>query len=268
LKTQEFQIMRRIVPVLALCACFLLAHCGPNKRHEDRSFDSNGVRIRYQINGQGPPVVLIHGFGETLERWHSAGVVSALSPHFQVITFDVRGHGRSDKPRDRQSYGTELAADIDRLLGHLSVPKAHIVGYSMGSLVALDFAILHQERALSVVLGGAGWNPPEALDEFSQQAEAFEQGRMQTRNADEAKALAALLRGLRGLSEQEVRRINVPMAAVIGSNDHFMPNVRRLARVLPSVKVVVINGADHATALSHPGFSSALLAFLRQPSAS
>jgi pimeloyl-ACP methyl ester carboxylesterase len=61
-----------------------------------------------------------------------------------------------------------------------------------------------------------------------------------------------------------VRRITVPMAAVIGSNDRFMPNVRRLTRVLPHMKVVVINGADHATALSHPEFSSALLAFLRQ----
>jgi pimeloyl-ACP methyl ester carboxylesterase len=191
-------------------------------------------------------------------------VVSALSPHFQVITFDVRGHGRSDKPRDPESYGTELAADVDRLLRHLNLPKAHIVGYSMGALVALDFAILHQEHALSVVLGGAGWNPPEALGEFRKQAEAFEQGRIPTQNADEARALAALLRGLRGLSEQEVRRINVPMAAVIGSNDRFMPNVRRLARALPHMKVSVINGADHATALSHPEFSSALLAFLRR----
>lgn len=208
--------------------------------------------------------MLIHGFGETLERWHAAGVVSALSPHFQVITFDVRGHGRSDKPRDRQSYGTELSADVVRLLRHLNVPKAHVVGYSMGAMVALDFAILQQEHALSVVLGGAGWNPPEALDEFGKQAEAFERGAVPTRNEEEAKALAALLRGLRGLSEQEVRKIKIPIAALIGSNDRFMPNVRRLSRALPSVKVVVINGADHATATSHPEFSSALLAFLQQ----
>jgi pimeloyl-ACP methyl ester carboxylesterase len=104
----------------------------------------------------------------------------------------------------------------------------------MGAMVALDFAILHQEHAKP------------------------------TRNADEARAFAALLRGLRGLTEQEVRRINVPMAALIGSNDRFMPNVRRLTRVLPRVKVTVINGADHATAPSHPEFSSALLAFLLQ----
>jgi hypothetical protein len=125
-------------PILALCACVASLHCGPAKKTQDRFFDSNRVQIRYQVAGEGPPVVLIHGFGETLERWQSAGVVSALAPHFQVITFDVRGHGGSDKPHDRQSYGTELAADIDRLLRHLNVPKAHIVGYSMGAMVALD----------------------------------------------------------------------------------------------------------------------------------
>lgn len=256
--------MRRVLTVLALCSCLVQVYCKPEQRTQDRFFDSNGVRIRYQVTGKGAPVVLIHGFGETLERWQSAGVVSALSPHFQVITFDVRGHGSSGKPRDPKSYGTELAADVVRLLQHLNVDKAHIVGYSMGAMVALDFAILHQDEALSVILGGAGWNPPEALDEFRKQAEAFERGTVPTRNEEEAKALAALLRGLRGLSEQEVRKINVPMAALIGSNDRFMPNVRRLSSVLPQLKVIAINGADHGTAMSHPEFSSALLAFLQQ----
>jgi pimeloyl-ACP methyl ester carboxylesterase len=256
--------MRRVLTALALCLCLVHICCKREQRTQDHFFDSNGVRIRYQVTGQGPPVVLIHGFGETLERWHAAGVVSALSPHFQVITFDVRGHGSSGKPHDRQSYGTELAADIVRLLQHLNLRKAHIVGYSMGAMVALDFAILHQQHANSVVLGGAGWNPPEALDEFRKQAEAFEQGTVPTRNQEEAKALAALLRGLRGLSEQEVRGIKVPVAALIGSNDRFMPNVQRLARVLPKLQVVTIQGVDHATAMSHPEFSQALRAFLRQ----
>jgi pimeloyl-ACP methyl ester carboxylesterase len=259
---EQLILVLRIGPILALFACVLVANCGPEKNAQDRFFDSNGVRIRYQVSGQGPPVVLIHGFGETLERWRS--VVPALSPHFQVITMDVRGHGRSAKPRDAASYGTELAGDIARLLHHLGITKAHVVGYSMGALVALDFAIEHPERAASVVLGGAGWNPPEALQEFRTQAEAFEQGRFPPREGDDPKALAAMLRGIRTLSEQQVRSIKAPLAVLIGSNDRFMVNVRRLSRVQPAMQVVEIPGADHATAMDHPEFSTALLAFLRK----
>ncbi len=149
----------RLVALWACIACGYAA--APGQSTQDRFLDSDGARIRFQVSGQGPPVVLIHGFGESLEIWHQRGVVRALSPHFTVIAMDVRGHGRSGKPHDPKSYGTELSGDVVRLLDNLGATKAHIVGYSMGALVALDFAVLHQDRTLSVVLGGAGWNPPE-----------------------------------------------------------------------------------------------------------
>ena len=248
--------------LVAVWACLACGQATVDQSTQDRFFDSNGVRIRYQVWGQGPPVVLIHGFGESLEIWHRGGAARALSPHFRVIAMDMRGHGRSSKPHDPKSYGTELSGDVVRLLRHLGITKAHIVGYSMGALVALDFAVLHQEHAFSVVLGGAGWNPPETLDDFRQQAEAFEQGKVPGREGDDAKALAALLRGLRVLSEEDVRGIHVPMAALIGANDRFMANVQRLSRVVPSTQVTVIPDVDHATAPSHPKFGEALLAFL------
>jgi pimeloyl-ACP methyl ester carboxylesterase len=248
--------------LIALWACLACGAAEPGRSAEDRFFDSNGVRIRYQVWGQGPPVILIHGFGESLESWHRGGVVRTLSPHFQVIAMDVRGHGRSGKPHDQKSYGAELSGDVVRLLRHLGTTKAHIVGYSMGALVALDFAVLHQEHALSIVLAGAGWNPPETLEDFRQQAEAFEQGKIPGREGDDAKALAAMLRGLRVLSEEDVRRIRVPMAALIGANDRFMANVQRLSRALPGMQVTVIPDADHAATPDHPKFGESLLAFL------
>ncbi|MGH9944696.1 MAG: alpha/beta fold hydrolase, partial [Pyrinomonadaceae bacterium] len=168
--------------MVALWACLACGQATLEQATQDRFFDSNGIRIRYRVWGQGPPVVLIHGFGESLESWDRGGVVRTLSPHFQVIAMDVRGHGRSDKPHDRRSYGAEMSGDVVRLLRHLRITKAHVVGYSMGALVALDFAVLHQEHALSVVLGGAGWNPPETLDDFRQQAEAYEQGKAPVRD--------------------------------------------------------------------------------------
>jgi pimeloyl-ACP methyl ester carboxylesterase len=224
--------------------------------------NSNGVRIRYRVWGEGPTVVLIHGFGESLEIWERAGIVRALSPHFRVVALDMRGHGSSDKPHDPSSYGAELSGDVLRLLRNLGVAKAHIVGYSMGALVALDFGVLHQPYALSIVLGGAGWNPPETLDDFKRQAEAFEKGNIPLREGDDPKALAALLRSLRVLREEEVRSIQVPLATLIGANDRFMPAVQRLSQVLPSVQLSVIPDADHATALMNPRFGQALHGFL------
>ncbi|HET6891979.1 MAG TPA: alpha/beta hydrolase [Pyrinomonadaceae bacterium] len=258
--------MKTTVPTLVrlvmMLACLASGHAVMGQTSQDRFINSNGVRIRYQTWGQGPPVILIHGFGESLESWQRGGVVRSLSPHFQVIALDMRGQGRSDKPHDPKSYGTELSGDIVRVLRHLGIPKAHIVGYSMGALVALDFAVLHQEHTLSVVLGGAGLNPPSTLDDFRQQAEAFEQGKVPGREGDDPKALAALLRGLRVLSEEDVRRIHVPMAVLIGANDRFMPSVQRLSRILPATQVTVIPDVDHATAPSHRKFTQALLAFL------
>ena len=209
-------------------------------------------------------MILIHGFGETLERWEAAGLVRVLSPHFQVITIDVRGHGRSGKPHDPASYGAQLAADLVHLIRDRGLAKAHIVGYSMGALVALDFAVLHEEHALSVVLGGAGWIPPEAVTEFRQQAAALEQGKLPAREGDDPQALAALLRGFRVVSEEELRQISVPMAAVIGGDDRFLPNVRRLSRVLPGVEVVIIPQANHATAVAQPMFATEVLSFLQR----
>lgn len=249
--------------LLAVWAC--LASSGfsmMGQSTQDRFLDSSGVRIRYQVSGQGPPVILIHGFGESLETWGRGGVAQALSQHFRVIAIDLRGHGRSDKPQDLKSYGTELSQDVVRLMRHLGTTKAHIVGYSLGALVALDFAALHPEHTLTVVLGGAGWNPPDTLDEFRQQAEAFERGQVPGRDGDDPKALAALLRGLRVLSEEDVRGIHVPMAVLIGANDRFMPNVQRLSRVLPKTQVTVIPNVDHATTPSHSKFGEALLSFL------
>jgi pimeloyl-ACP methyl ester carboxylesterase len=249
---------------LAIVLCLAGIHCGVADRGQDRFFVSDAIRIRYRLSGQGAPVVLVHGFGETLERWETAGVVQRLSRHYQVITMDVRGHGRSTKPHDPTSYGPQLAADVVHLLRHLGVARAHIVGYSMGALVALDVGVLHHEHALSVVLGGAGWTPPEALEEFERQAAAMQQGKLPARGGDDPQALAALLRGFRVVSEEDLRRISVPMAAVIGGADRFLPDVRRLSRVLPRVEVVVIPEATHATAMDHPMFARAILAFLQK----
>jgi pimeloyl-ACP methyl ester carboxylesterase len=246
------------------CVSMLCVQCSSAQPRARDAFDSNGVRILYEVSGQGMPVILLHGFGESLEKWRETGVTKILEINFKVIAIDTRGHGGSDKPYGAGSYGTELASDIVRLMDHLHIDKAHIVGYSMGALIALDFALLHQQRAISVILVGAGWNPPEALDGFRRQAEAFENGKVPLRDIDDGRALASLLRGIRSLKEDDFRAVAIPIAAVIGSNDHFRRNVDRLARVLPTLEIVEVPGATHANILADAQFARSLLSLLRK----
>src|SRR5262249_27817382 len=101
-------------------------------------FDSNGVRIHYVDSGRGEPVVLIHGFTGTYDRhWRAPGVTEALeSAGYRAIGIDCRGHGESGKPSEPAQYGLEMVGDVVRLLDHLKIDRAHIVGYSMGGWIA------------------------------------------------------------------------------------------------------------------------------------
>ena len=112
---------------------------------QDQFFDSNGVRIRYIDQGAGPPVVLIHGFTSDIERgW--AKVQKPLSESYQVIALDCRGFGQSDKPHDPKSYGIEMSQDVVRLLDHLGIPRAHIVGHSMGAGITAQLLTTNPDR--------------------------------------------------------------------------------------------------------------------------
>lgn len=251
--TNLIRIIRTLVVLWPLASCRTTHH---------EFLESDGIRLRYQVSGRGPAVVLLHGFGEALDTWNQAGIVRPLSSHFRVLAMDVRGHGGSAKPDGVSSYGRELAADVVRLLDHHGVRKAHLVGYSMGGLIALDVAAFHQERVSSLVLGGVGWPGPAVLADFRQQALAIETGGLPGREAGDAKALVALLRSLDVLSDAEVRRITIPVLVLVGADDRFMPDVQRLSRAVPDTEVVVIPGANHATAMRQPGFRDALVAWL------
>src|SRR3954453_5722440 len=117
--------------LLALGVLGLVAGAGSP---EDQFFDSAGVRIRYIEEGQGEPVVLVHGYTSDAEaQWARTGVIQALAAQYRVIAMDLRGHGGSGKPHDPAQYGPEMSLDIVRLLDHLGIRRAHIVGYSMGA---------------------------------------------------------------------------------------------------------------------------------------
>jgi pimeloyl-ACP methyl ester carboxylesterase len=130
---------------------------GASSYAEDSVFDSKGVKIRYVTEGKGDPVVLIHGWMSDSSMWgqDSSGNTKLKGlDGFQVIALDCRGHGKSDKPHEPGQYGLEMAADVIRLLDHLKLEKAHLVGYSSGAFIAGNVAATHPTRVISVIYGG------------------------------------------------------------------------------------------------------------------
>src|SRR5690349_9337528 len=92
-------------------------------------FNSDGVKIHYTVQGKGEPVILIHGLYSSAKlNWEAPGTSALLAEHFQVIALDCRGHGQSDKPTAEGSYGTNMVGDVVRLMDHLKISKARVVG--------------------------------------------------------------------------------------------------------------------------------------------
>ena len=111
-------------------------------------------------------MILVHGLAlNMLGNWMLPRVFQRLSRRYRVIALDNRGHGKSDKPYDPAQYGLELVDDVVRLMDHLGIAKAHVVGYSLGGFITLKLALRHPDRLLSAAPCGAGWsaNPAEEL---------------------------------------------------------------------------------------------------------
>lgn len=123
------------------------------------------TRIHYELEGNGPPLVLVHGFTSSLESWYDAGYVEPLSRSYRLILVDVRGHGASDKPHDPDAYASAIvAADIAGVLDDVGVDRTHFFGYSMGARLGYTAAKYARDRLASVALGG--WAPGASTPEI------------------------------------------------------------------------------------------------------
>jgi pimeloyl-ACP methyl ester carboxylesterase len=118
---------------------------------------NHGVRIHYRVEGDGPPLVLQHGYTQSVVDWDDAGYVAALRDEFRLILIDSRGHGASDKPHDPAAYTLDKrAGDVVAVLDDLGISKAHFWGYSMGSWIGFGMAKHAPARVDRLVLGGPG----------------------------------------------------------------------------------------------------------------
>ena len=203
---------------------------------ESQFFDVKGVKIHFLEEGTGEPVVLIHGLDSSARiNWQMPGTIDALAKDHQVIALDLPGYGESDKPADPAAYGKQWVDDVILLLDHLKIRKAHIVGYSMGGMVALKLIAEHPERVISGTLGGMGWLREDSL----------------------LQKIWAHMRGpaRRGVSElaltvDQLKAIRVPLEILVGDRDPMKKlYVEPLESVRGDWRVIEIEGAGHLSCI-------------------
>lgn len=245
-----------------------------------QSFDSDGVRIAYVDEGEGEPILLIHGFASNIAaNWIDPGWVKTLTQAGRrVIAYDNRGHGRSDKLYDPALYGAPaMAEDARRLLDHLGVARTDVLGYSMGARIAAFLTFAHPERVRSVIFGGLGIHMvrgmvgsgplahalevPRVEDVTNATARSFRVFAEQTKS--DLKALAACMRGPREkVPAERLGEIAVPALVAVGSKDVIGGSGAALAELIPGAQFLEITGRDHMRAVGDAGFKQGVLDFL------
>lgn len=249
-----------------------------------RSFLSDGVRIAFRDTGEEEraPVLLIHGFASNKDvNWAFPGWTDTLSrAGYRVIAVDNRGHGESEKLYDPALYSSPIMAeDARRLLDHLGIGRAVVMGYSMGARIAAFLAMAHPDRVRAAIFGGLGLGmvegvgPPDpivaALEAPTLRAVEDPVGRAFRAFAEQTKsdlaALAACMRSARQtITPAELGRIAVPVLVVVGALDTIAKPAEPLAALIPGARAVTIPRRDHMTAVGDRAYKEAVLAFLAE----
>ena len=247
-------------------------------------FKSNGTEIAYLDEGTGDPILLIHGFASNATvNWVDPGWVRHLTRQGRrVVAIDNRGHGASAKIYDSSGYSAPMMAEDARcLLDHLSIQRADVMGYSMGSRIAAFLAIAHPSRVRSLIFGGLGGNMVRPMAGTGPIANALEAPSIDAvTNAtartfrafaesthSDLRALAACIRSSREpLTAEALTGIACPVLVAVGSDDVIGGPAADLARIIPGAEAFVIEGRDHMKAVGDRSYKDAVTAFLaRRP---
>jgi pimeloyl-ACP methyl ester carboxylesterase len=246
------------------------------------TLDRDGVAIHYEVHGRGPSILLSHGYSATCRMWD--GQITALQDRYQVIVWDMRGHGQSDYPDDAAAYSEATTVqDMAAILNACGIRRAIIGGLSLGGYMSLAFHLAHpaMTRALLIFDTGPGFRNADSREAWNQRArqradDLETRGLAALGSSDEvrmsqhrnASGLAHAARGM--LTQQDdaviasLESIAVPSLVLVGSDDkNFLAATDYMARKIPGARKVVIEGAGHAANLHQPAaFNRATESFL------
>ncbi len=255
---------------------------------------ANGISMNYQIKGKGANLVLIHGAGDNLNMWYHQ--VPVFSKTYRVITYDVRGSGKTESPGGEYSISL-FAEDLNQLMKAIRVEDAYVLGYSMGGRIALELTISHPELVKALVLANSsvGLTPPspETLERRRVTLELLDRGDMRkvaemmttgafspdfkSKNPTEFKkymevklqnkpdGIARLMRSLSTpTAPPDLSKVKCPVLLIVGENDLYMgvEQGKRTHEAIAGSKMVVLP-TGHAAAMEAPEkFNSGVLEFL------
>jgi len=249
---------------------------------------NDGVRIAYEVWGEGEPVMLVHGFAsDRVQNWRAPGWYQTLNnAGYQVVALDCRGHGESDKPHDPQMYGhTTMAEDVVAVMQDAGIGQALLMGYSMGGYISMSLLIKHPELFRKVVIAGVGasyldLNAAEAAvadpERRSMIADALEVNDVSTITNETARnfrlfadqpgkdrlALAACMRGNRDVfTREQLGQSQRPMLVVCGEMDVLTGPPGPLAAAFADGRAVTVPKRDHMTAVGDRVYKQAVIDF-------
>ena len=248
------------------------------------NIDRDGVSIHYEARGDGPAIILSHGYGATSQMW--AGQIDVLSADHRLIVWDMRGHGLTDSPGNPACYSeAETVADIGAILDAEGIDSGVIGGLSLGGYMSLAFQVAHPDRTQALMLfdTGPGYNNPKAREGWNTgmaipRAEALdrdglaalggsEEVRVSTHRSAEglAKAARGMLAQFDNRIIQSLATIPQPTLVLVGENDKpFLAGTDYMANKIPNNTHVVIPNAGHAANIDNPAdFNEAVVSFLK-----
>jgi len=244
------------------------------------SFHNGAVEIAYLDEGEGEPIVLVHGFASSKNvNWVYPTWVSELKKAGRrVIALDNRGHGDSGKLYDAAQYEVAImAGDVIALMDHLGIERADVMGYSLGSRMTAVLGLSHPQRLRSAILGGIGigiiagggagesvalaLEAPSLDDVTDPVGRTFRAFADQTRS--DRRALAACLRGSRRLmTTEEAAAIRVPVLIAVGTTDEIAGSAQALGEIIKGSEVLDIPNRDHMRAVGDKVYKTGVADFL------
>ncbi len=247
--------------------------------------NNNGIKINYEVEGQGPPLLLQHGFSGTLDGWRTNGMIQALSKEYRCIFLSARGRGLSDKPHDPKAYYFKnLVMDLVAVLDDMKIKKSSYLGYSMGGAIGFRIPMYAPERFNCLILGGASYadgTKTQAYDDLGPAYDAMEQAakegkpnpmeaqvpiyeknlgpmapeRRAATLAQDGYALTAAWQARKQevspKPEDYVPTIKLPCLIYAGEADPRCPDAKEMASMIKGSQFFSLPGLNHSQANAH-----------------